>query len=41
VVAGRVKPVIDKVYGLDEASDAMRRLGEERSLGKIVIRVEP
>lgn len=39
VVAGRVKPVIDKVYGLDEAPEAMRRLGEERSLGKVVIRI--
>lgn len=41
VVAGRIKPVIDKVYGLDEVPDAMRRLGEERSLGKVVIRLAP
>ena len=41
VMAGRVKPVIDKVYGLDEAPEAMRRLGEGRSLGKVVIRLAP
>ncbi len=39
VMAGRIKPVIDEVYGLDEASEAMRHLGENRSLGKIVIRI--
>ncbi len=41
VVAGRIKPIIDSVYGLDEAPEAIGRLGEERSLGKIVIRLQP
>lgn len=41
VAAGRIKPVIDRVYELDEVPDAMRRLGDERSLGKIVIRLRP
>jgi NADPH:quinone reductase-like Zn-dependent oxidoreductase len=41
VLAGRIKPVIDKVYRLEEAPEAMRRLGEERSLGKVVIRLAP
>lgn len=40
VVAGRIKPVIDTVYDLDEAPEALRRLGEERSLGKLVIRLQ-
>jgi NADPH:quinone reductase-like Zn-dependent oxidoreductase len=40
VVAGRITPVIDRVFAFEEASEAMRRLGEERSLGKIVIRVK-
>ncbi|MGF1618517.1 MAG: NAD(P)-dependent alcohol dehydrogenase [Acidimicrobiia bacterium] len=39
VVAGRVTPVIDRVYTLDEAPEAMRLLGEERSLGKVVVRL--
>jgi NADPH:quinone reductase-like Zn-dependent oxidoreductase len=33
--------VIDKVYRLDEVPEAMRHLGGERALGKIVIRVKP
>jgi hypothetical protein len=33
--------VIDKVYRHEEAPEAMRRLGEERSLGKVVIRLAP
>jgi NADPH:quinone reductase-like Zn-dependent oxidoreductase len=41
VLAGRIKPVIDKVYRLEEAPEAMRRLGKERSLGKIAIRLAP
>lgn len=41
VTARRIKPVIDRVYELDEVPDAMRRLGDERSLGKIVIRLQP
>jgi NADPH:quinone reductase-like Zn-dependent oxidoreductase len=41
VVAGRIKPVIDRVYGHSEVPEAMQRLGEERSLGKIVIRLRP
>ena len=41
VAAGRIKPVIDGVFDLDKAPEAMRRLGEERSLGKVVIRVAP
>jgi len=40
VVAGRIRPIIDQVFGLEEVPEAMRRLGEERSLGKIVVRVE-
>jgi len=41
VVAGRIKPIIDGVFGAEEVPEAMRRLGAERSLGKIVIRVKP
>jgi NADPH:quinone reductase-like Zn-dependent oxidoreductase len=38
-VAGRIKPVIDKTFPLAEVPEALRRLGEGRSLGKIVITV--
>jgi NADPH:quinone reductase-like Zn-dependent oxidoreductase len=41
VVAGRIRPIIEKEYGLDEVPEAMRHLGGERALGKIVIRVKP
>lgn len=41
VLAGRIKPVIDKTFPLAEVPEAMRRLGEERSLGKVVIRLAP
>jgi NADPH:quinone reductase-like Zn-dependent oxidoreductase len=39
VVAGRIKPVIDQTFPLAEVPEALRRLGEGRSLGKIVITV--
>jgi NADPH:quinone reductase-like Zn-dependent oxidoreductase len=39
VVAGRIKPVIDKTFELAEVPEALKRLGEGRSLGKIVITV--
>ncbi len=39
VAARQLSPMIDREYPLDQVPDAMRRLGEERSLGKIVIRI--
>jgi NADPH:quinone reductase-like Zn-dependent oxidoreductase len=38
VAEGRLEPMIDRVYGLDEVPEAMRRLGEDHSLGKLVVR---
>jgi NADPH:quinone reductase-like Zn-dependent oxidoreductase len=35
--AGKVVPVIDGCYSLDEAPEALRRLGEKRSKGKVII----
>ena len=40
VVAGRIKPVIDETFELAEVPEALKRLGEGRSLGKIVITVK-
>lgn len=39
--AGKVKPVIDRYYPLDEVADALRYLEEGHAQGKIVIIVEP
>jgi len=35
--AGKVVPVIDRCYPLGEAGEALRRLGEKRSQGKVII----
>jgi len=40
VVAGRIKPVIDETFELAEVPEALKRLGEGRSLGKIVVTVK-
>ncbi|MFC1925021.1 NAD(P)-dependent alcohol dehydrogenase, partial [Chloroflexota bacterium] len=37
---GKVKPVIDKVYPLEEVSEAMRYFGEGLARGKVVITLE-
>ncbi|MEO8358126.1 MAG: NAD(P)-dependent alcohol dehydrogenase, partial [Chloroflexota bacterium] len=38
--SGKVRPVIDRTYPLNEASEAMRHVGEGRARGKVVITVE-
>jgi NADPH:quinone reductase-like Zn-dependent oxidoreductase len=35
--SGKIAPVIDRTYPLHEAPDALRRIGEGRALGKLVI----
>jgi NADPH:quinone reductase-like Zn-dependent oxidoreductase len=37
---GKVRPVVDAVYPLSEAGEALRRLEEKRQFGKIVLRVD-
>jgi NADPH:quinone reductase-like Zn-dependent oxidoreductase len=37
--SGRVKPVVDRRYGLDEVADAFRYLGEGHARGKVVVTV--
>lgn len=41
VVAGRLRPILDETFPLEEVPAALSRLGEGRSMGKIVIRVLP
>jgi len=37
---GKVKPVVDAVFPLSSAGEALRRLEEKRQFGKIVLRVD-
>ena len=39
IEAGKVKPVIDKRYSLNEAPEALRYLGAGHARGKVVITV--
>ena len=41
LVAGKVKPVIDRRYPLSEVAEALRYLEEGHAQGKVVITVEP
>jgi putative PIG3 family NAD(P)H quinone oxidoreductase len=38
---GRVKPVIHRVYALEEAASAHRLMESEQHIGKIILKVEP
>ena len=38
--AGKVSPIIDRVYPFDKGPEALRYVGEGRAKGKVVIRVE-
>ena len=40
VEAGKVAPVIDRIFPLSEAAEAFRYLGEGHARGKIVISME-
>lgn len=35
-----LRPVIDKIFSLDEARDAYRHLESQKHVGKVVIRLE-
>jgi NADPH:quinone reductase-like Zn-dependent oxidoreductase len=40
LVSGKVKPVIDTVFPLEEISEAHRMMGENKNFGKLVVRVD-
>jgi len=37
---GKVKPVIDQVYPLEQIAEAHREMGENRNFGKLIVRVD-
>jgi NADPH2:quinone reductase len=37
LTAGRVKPVVERAYKLDEAAEALRHLVEDRPFGRVVL----
>jgi NADPH:quinone reductase len=37
IVSGSVKPIVERVYPLAEASEALRHLIEDRPFGKVVL----
>ena len=39
-IAGKVSPIIDRVYPFDKGPEALRYVGEGRAKGKVVIQVE-
>ncbi|MBO0683109.1 MAG: zinc-binding dehydrogenase [Candidatus Dormibacteraeota bacterium] len=39
IEAGKLRPVIDRTYPLEETADAIRHLEAGRARGKIVVRV--
>jgi NADPH:quinone reductase-like Zn-dependent oxidoreductase len=38
IVSGAVKPIIERVYPLSEAGEALRHLIEDRPFGKVVLK---
>lgn len=38
--SGALRPVVDRVYPLEEAAEAHRRMGDDRNVGKIVLRID-
>ena len=37
IVRGSVKPIVERVYPLGEAGEALRHLTEDRPFGKVVL----
>jgi len=37
---GKVKPVIDHVYPLEQIGEAHKAMGENRNFGKLIVRVD-
>jgi NADPH:quinone reductase-like Zn-dependent oxidoreductase len=39
IAEGKLRPVIDRTYPLDEATEALRQVDEGRARGKVVLTV--
>jgi NADPH2:quinone reductase len=39
LVSGKVRPVVAKVFALEDAADGLRYLIEERPFGRVVLRI--
>jgi NADPH:quinone reductase-like Zn-dependent oxidoreductase len=37
LTSGRVKPIVERAYRLDEAAEALRHLIEDRPFGRVVL----
>lgn len=40
LASGQVKPVIERVYSLEEIAEAHRTMGENRNFGKLIVKIE-
>ena len=40
MAAGKLKPVVEKTYAMDETAEAVRYLNEGHARGKLVVTVE-
>jgi NADPH:quinone reductase-like Zn-dependent oxidoreductase len=38
--SGKVRPIIEQVYGMEEIGEAHRVMGENRNFGKLIVRME-
>jgi len=40
LASGKVRPVIEHVYPMEEVAEAHRVMGENRNFGKLIVRIE-
>ena len=40
LASGKVRPIIEQVYAMEEVAEAHRAMGENRNFGKLIVRIE-
>ena len=40
LASGKVKPIIEQVYTLEEVGEAHKVMGENKNFGKLIVRVD-
>jgi putative PIG3 family NAD(P)H quinone oxidoreductase len=40
LASGKVKPIIEQVYGMEEVGEAHKAMGENKNFGKLIVRVD-